>query len=85
MTHNIRIGTTLTNKIIEMKYPLIEIGFNKDGEADFSVGSRIEELSFEKMKELRAMIPVAIGIAEDMWRRQQEKKNPPSTNFNRQP
>ncbi len=48
---------------------IITIGFDKNGEADFKVKATIADLSLEDMKELRAMIPVAIGTAEDIWRR----------------
>ena len=65
-----------------MTNTLIEIGFNKHGEADFSITASIQELSFEKMNELRAMITVAIGVAEDMWRMEQQRKDPTSTNNN---
>lgn len=47
---------------------LITIGFRK-GEADFSVSGEIGRLSYSEMKELRAMISVAIGTAEYMFRR----------------
>jgi hypothetical protein len=55
---------------------LIEIGFSRWNEATFSVGCKLSDLSYEKMQQLRAVIPVAIGVAEDMWRREQDKKNP---------
>jgi len=55
-----------------MKRELITIGFNKNGEADFGVRGDLIDLSLEKFNELRIMIPVAIGIAEDMWRRNRE-------------
>ncbi len=48
---------------------IITVGFDKNGEADFKIAATISDLSLEQMTELRAMIPVAIGIAEDMWRR----------------
>lgn len=41
----------------------------KRGEWDFGVRATITELSFEEMNELRQMIIVAIGVAEDMWKR----------------
>lgn len=47
---------------------IITIGFNK-GEADFGINGSISNLSFEKLQELRAIIPVAIYVAEDIWRR----------------
>jgi hypothetical protein len=48
---------------------IITIGFDKNGEAEFGVSALVGEVGFEKMNELRAMIPVAIGVAEDMWKR----------------
>ena len=54
---------------------LITIGFDSDGEANFSVNGSILELSFEEMNELRTMIVVAIGTAEGMWRRGNEKRH----------
>lgn len=54
---------------------IISIGFYK-GEVDFSVSGKILDLNFEEMNKLRAMIVVAIGTAEDMWRRNYELKNP---------
>ena len=56
-----------------MEKPIIQIGFDKNGDADFSVSGTMGGLSFEELKALRAMIPVAIYVAEDMWRR----NNPP--------
>ena len=60
---------------------LITIGYHK-GELDFGVNCSIEELSFEQMEDLRAIICVAIGRAENMWRKgheipcgEQEKNN----------
>jgi hypothetical protein len=48
---------------------IITVGFDKNGEADFRIKGTIIDLSLERMNELRSMIPVAIGSAEDMWRR----------------
>ena len=59
-----------------MKNAIITIGFDKNGEADFSVSGEIMDLNLLKMTELRAMIPVAIGTAEDMFRRAKQKENP---------
>jgi len=47
---------------------IITIG-KKKGEWDFCVRATIQELSNEEMDKLRAMIVVAIGTTEDMWRR----------------
>lgn len=59
---------------MSVKDDILTIGFNKNGEADFSVRVTVCDLTYEKMKELRAMIPVAIGVMEDLWRREQERK-----------
>ena len=61
---------------MSLKETYIAIGLDKNGEADFSVPCSIVGLTFDQMKELRAMIPVAIGVMEDMWRRERERKNP---------
>ena len=53
---------------------ILIIGFDKNGEADFGVRCTVKTLTFDQMKELRAMIPVAIGIMEQMWRDEQMKK-----------
>lgn len=45
----------------------ITIGFDKDGEADFEIGL-LKDLTVERMNELRAMVMVAIGVAEDQFR-----------------
>ena len=50
-----------------MEQPLITIGFDKNGEADFGILSSICGLSLEKMNQLRQIIPVAIKVAENMW------------------
>ncbi len=52
--------------------PLIQIGFDR-GEADFRITMAIADLPADRMKELRAMIPVAIGEAEAVCRREREK------------
>ncbi len=61
---------------MSMKDQMIGIGFDKCGEAEFSISAGICSLSFEEMQALRAMIPVAIGQTEAMWARYQEQKNP---------
>lgn len=61
-----------------MNKEIITIGFNKDGEADFSISSEIGAFSLEQMNELRRMITVAIGTAEFMFRHNFEKNNPAS-------
>lgn len=52
---------------------LISVGYHK-GEMDFGVSGLVGELSLEKMKELREMIVVAIGVAEDMWKRNRPRE-----------
>ncbi len=47
---------------------LISVGYSK-GEMDFSVSGEVGDLTQEQMGELRKMTCVAIGIAEDMFRR----------------
>ena len=53
---------------------ILTVGFDKNGEADFGVGMSVCELTFAQMKELRAMIPVAIGVLENIWRDAQMRK-----------
>lgn len=56
---------------------LIEIGFDKNGEADFRVlPHHLENLSLEKMNELRAMVPVAIAQSEHWFMQGIEKRHP---------
>ena len=60
-----------------MERELITIGFNKDGEADFGIRGDVIDLSLEQMQELRAMIPVAIWCAENIWRQHMGKEDLP--------
>lgn len=53
---------------------ILTVGMKK-GEWDFGVRATILELSPKEMDEFRAMIVVAIGTAEDMWRREQQSKH----------
>ena len=39
-----------------------------NGEMDFEIAATITDLSLEQMNEFRAMLSVAIGTAEQMWR-----------------
>ncbi len=39
-----------------------------NGEMDFEIAATIVDLSLEQMNEFRAMLSVAIGTAEQMWR-----------------
>lgn len=41
----------------------------KNGEMDFSIAATIADLNLKQMTEFRTMIVVAIGTAEEMWRR----------------
>lgn len=56
-----------------MDRPLITIGFDKNGDADFGVRCDIMALTIEQMNELRIMTISAISCAENMWRREQEQ------------
>ncbi len=47
---------------------LITIGFDKNGEADFGIRGHVADLSMKEMQQIRAIIPVAIGVFENMWR-----------------
>jgi hypothetical protein len=47
--------------------PYLEIGFDKNGEADFRAHMTVQDLDHKRMTELRAMIPVAIAELECLW------------------
>jgi hypothetical protein len=47
--------------------PLVSLGFDKNGEADFRVNMSISELERPKMDELTRMIPWAIKEALSLW------------------
>lgn len=53
---------------------LLSVGYYK-GEMDFGVNGTVSTLTYEEMCEFRQMIVVAIGTAEDMWRRSQEEES----------
>jgi hypothetical protein len=57
-----------------MKQILLEVGYDKNGEMDFGISAVVGSLTRGQMKDFREMIMVAIGIAEDMWRSEQMKK-----------
>ncbi|MCR4299735.1 MAG: hypothetical protein NUV75_13485 [Gallionella sp.] len=59
---------------MSVKDPVLTVGFDKNGEAEFGVRCTVCDLTSEKMKELRAMISVAIGIMEKMWFEEQMRK-----------
>ena len=63
---------------MSVKRALIQVGFDKDGQFDFGISSEVCGLDLEDMNYLRAMIVVAIGTAEDMYRREIERRNPPA-------
>ena len=56
-------------------YALFQVGWHKC-EIDFQVRADIASLTLAEMNEFRAMLIVAIGTMEDMWRREQERKHP---------
>lgn len=60
---------------------ILSVGCYK-GEMDFGISSTIESLSYEQMNEFRQMLVVAIGTAEDMWRRANMQKNSTQTSKN---
>ena len=51
---------------------ILSVGFKK-GEADFGIRATITELSSKQIDEFRSMCMVAIGTAEDMYRRSREE------------
>ena len=57
-----------------VKQEILTIGFDKNGQSDFGVCMVVVDLSFEQMKEIRAMIPVAIGQMERIWYDAQMRK-----------
>ena len=59
---------------MSVKKEILTVGFDKNGEADFGVRMSVCELTFSQMKELRAMLPVAIGVLENTWRDAQMRK-----------
>jgi len=61
-----------------MNDPLIAVGYNK-GQMDFAIPASVCNLTQDEMNDLRAMIVVAIGTMEGMWRREQEKRYPAAT------
>lgn len=59
---------------MSVRQSILNIGFDKNGEAEFGASAYVMELTFEQMKEIRAMIPVAIGVLEQMWKDEQMRK-----------
>lgn len=56
--------------------PIISIGFDKNGEEDFEISGAVSDLTLSRMNDLRRMIPVAVGIFEDMFRQSWRAKAP---------
>ena len=63
----------------EEKQNILTVGWHK-GEMDFGINCDIDELDIKQMHEFRVMVCVAIGQAENMWRRAREKQNPAAVN-----
>lgn len=59
-----------------MEKTIIQIGFDKDGDADFTISGEIGNLSLDQMNSLRKILVVGIGISEDMFRRSNENRVP---------
>jgi len=59
---------------MSVKDAILTVGFDKNGEAEFGVRATVFDLTHAQMKELRAVIPVAIGVMEQMWRDEQMRK-----------
>ena len=55
----------------------ITIGKDTNGEWDFEVSAMVETLDFSEIKKMRSMIITAIYVVEDIWRREQNKKEKP--------
>ena len=54
---------------------LFSVGWNKC-EMDFAVRGDLMDLTLDEMNEFRKMLVAGIGTAEDMWRREQQRKHP---------
>jgi len=52
---------------MSVKHEILTIGFDKNGEAEFGANASVMDLSHAQMKEVRAMIPVAIACMEQMF------------------
>ena len=61
-----------------MKMPLIEIGFDKNGEIDFGVLCSVKHITPLQRSQVRAMICVSISHCENWWREEDEERNPAS-------
>jgi hypothetical protein len=60
--------------MMSVKEDFLTVGLDKNGQMDFGVRCSVAGLSYERMTQLRAMIVVAVGTMEDMWRREQMSK-----------
>lgn len=58
---------------MSVKKLILEVGFDKNGQAEFGVTGYTMSLTSDQMKEIRAMIPVAIAQFENMWMRERER------------
>lgn len=58
---------------------LFQVGW-RGATIDFAVRCDICALNLEEFNEFRKMIVVGIGTMEDMWRREQESRNPAQCN-----
>ena len=63
---------------MSVKRSIIEIGFDKDRQFDFGISCEICNLTVDQMNKFRAMVMCAIGTAEDMFRREIERRYPAS-------
>lgn len=59
---------------MSVKREILTVGFDKNGEAEFGASASVMDLTFAQMNEVRAIIPVAIGVMEEMWRDAQMRK-----------
>lgn len=63
---------------MKVKKPIIAVGFDEGGIADFNVLGSVGDLTLEQMNSLRTMIPVAIWVMEQLWREMQETVQEPN-------
>jgi hypothetical protein len=53
----------------------LTVGYHK-GEMDFGINCDIEKLTYEEMRAFRETVCVAVGQAEQMWRKSFTGKDP---------
>lgn len=53
----------------------LTVGYHK-GEMDFGINCSIEDLTYEQMRDFRGMVCVAVGQAEQMWRKKLSGREP---------